>query len=31
MVVSEKESSRLLLPNAGKEGEDGIFKLGSKG
>lgn len=31
MVVSEKERSRVLLPNAGKEGEDDIFKLGSKG
>lgn len=31
MVVSEKERSRVLMTNAGKEGEDDIFKLGSKG
>ena len=30
MVVSEKERCRVLTTNAGKEEEDGIFKLGSE-
>lgn len=31
VVVSEKERSRVLMTNAGKEEEDDIFKLGSEG
>lgn len=30
MVVSEKERCRVLTTNAGKEEEDGFFKLGSE-
>lgn len=31
VVVSEKERSRVLMTNAGKEEKDDIFKLGSEG